>query len=1323
MAPNLDGSQTGAVVGPTASALNIEMDGDGPAAASATRTGSALSAASMNSQEAATATASVAPMMAKKRTFKKRKRPRGQWGYAANASASSSAAQAATKAAAFGSSTIVAAAAEPPAPAACAEMAGGDEEEEMRLADGEEQSAADAADTAPPATAPPDTRPTDAFGNEDASDSATCGDDAASMPNTGAEPDATSTEASKSQADPASADPHDCDGSRMIPTEEEGWSNAKVKPKATNTAASTTTTMMTDEEFARLTGLVRTARNSTDVPRGEHVPPPPKPTEESSHEPARNGDDATIREDETRKRGNGDGGGDSGGGTDGADSATAASTGIGQDGSAAKEALVLVGKKPQPTTTAEQQPPPQPRRRPRWYEESSDDDDDWEEWLRQRGRGAGGGGQSTAGGDASANSNSSANGQPNSGDEEKKEDDADGDGDADANHHRHQTKKKPRPTIRYDDVEDCIDRVIIDMLEDEEFDAIAAAMKEREEAQERAEREAREATERAEGEAREATERAEREAREAKEREERERVEREERERKEREEAEERDRLELANRLRKEREARQARLRAAAPPAGTGPGRWATGTSSAASSVSMLHAANAAYNAVPAVTKQPAAAATSSAPAARARSPSPSPNANPTNRRGRLKDEQDYEDPPIKSDPADEEDVKPRIKSDPYENDDSINANDPATSASGSTDSPAAAAASSKPVDSSSYWAAVRIKQEEHAEWRQEVEERKENDNKKMYDTIEGKAFLFVERVLEKHKELLQGDEELESEICPVARDDMTFLCEKMMKLQDEFRLDESKPTHVDIGYHYTRPEAMDRIRTDGLITHAERQASGINSHNGSAFGDGIYTGNSPFPFRNFGEAGLLVARLKGKTQRRTMMFDGGNRRQRRDAPDTVIGNKSLPLARRQPVRSRQRRYGFHNGTLNWHYGSDSEGDDDESENDEEEEDELHFYDEVVLKKSSQVLPLIRYQASLADSDDMQSGGIRSIHTFHKAMQTVVDEFFNGGKLTVVRDYSVPDQFLSSLRLRVRAPVPVAPVGGIAAATAVPPGFWNLTFGPTTAAAIATAAPTATATVPFAGAGNRLGHRTSSPIATVKYVAPYALDAPDCAYDEIDLKASGEANDDMCPICIDTFAEKGGVVAKMKKCGHAFCKECIQEALWRNNRCPTCRTILGQVRGQMPSGTMTVSKSSMKCEGYESCQGSFIITYEIQAAVQRIYMQNPGVNHSGKYETAYLPNNKEGEELLERLKYAFSRGLTFVVGTSMTTGATNVVTWATIHHKTSPTQGPHGFPDPSFFANCNNELDNAGVPDFEECKKANGTKSDDEDDDSVIEIE
>jgi len=75
-------------------------------------------------------------------------------------------------------------------------------------------------------------------------------------------------------------------------------------------------------------------------------------------------------------------------------------------------------------------------------------------------------------------------------------------------------------------------------------------------------------------------------------------------------------------------------------------------------------------------------------------------------------------------------------------------------------------------------------------------------------------------------------------------------------------------------------------------------------------------------------------------------------------------------------------------------------------------------------------------------------------------------------------------------------------------------------------------------------------------------------------------------------------------------------------------------------------------------------------------------------------------SNTDGQALLKRLKYAFLHGLTFNVGTSITTGAKNQCTWASVHHKTSPSGGvqAHGFPDPDYFNNCNAELDVLGVP-------------------------
>lgn len=60
---------------------------------------------------------------------------------------------------------------------------------------------------------------------------------------------------------------------------------------------------------------------------------------------------------------------------------------------------------------------------------------------------------------------------------------------------------------------------------------------------------------------------------------------------------------------------------------------------------------------------------------------------------------------------------------------------------------------------------------------------------------------------------------------------------------------------------------------------------------------------------------------------------------------------------------------------------------------------------------------------------------------------------------------------------------------------------------------------------------------------------------------------------------------------------------------------------------------------------------------------------------------------------------AFKRRLTFKVGTSLTTGQSNVVCWAGIHHKTSPAGGTYhfGWPDPTYFDRVKDELQNLGV--------------------------
>ena len=159
-----------------------------------------------------------------------------------------------------------------------------------------------------------------------------------------------------------------------------------------------------------------------------------------------------------------------------------------------------------------------------------------------------------------------------------------------------------------------------------------------------------------------------------------------------------------------------------------------------------------------------------------------------------------------------------------------------------------------------------------------------------------------------------------------------------------------------------------------------------------------------------------------------------------------------------------------------------------------------------------------------------------------------------------------------------------------------------------------------------------------------------------------------------------------------------FHSSCIARSFISSSNCPVCRVTVGEPQGKSPSGTMTVSIVPTPCAGH-SCD-TIMITYSIRPGVQMPYHDNPDRRHSGKSAAAYLPNCREGSDLLRRLKYAFLRGLTFTVGTSMTTGARDQCTWASVHHKTALQGGArmHGYPDPQYLANANGELDALGVP-------------------------
>ena len=68
------------------------------------------------------------------------------------------------------------------------------------------------------------------------------------------------------------------------------------------------------------------------------------------------------------------------------------------------------------------------------------------------------------------------------------------------------------------------------------------------------------------------------------------------------------------------------------------------------------------------------------------------------------------------------------------------------------------------------------------------------------------------------------------------------------------------------------------------------------------------------------------------------------------------------------------------------------------------------------------------------------------------------------------------------------------------------------------------------------------------------------------------------------------------------------------------------------------------------CPGHEKFK-TIQIDYHINGG-----RKEDGTHFSGAYRTAYLPNSKEGKDILRMLEVAFERKLTFTVGTSVTTG-------------------------------------------------------------------
>ncbi|XP_043939539.1 probable E3 ubiquitin-protein ligase DTX3 [Protopterus annectens] len=190
--------------------------------------------------------------------------------------------------------------------------------------------------------------------------------------------------------------------------------------------------------------------------------------------------------------------------------------------------------------------------------------------------------------------------------------------------------------------------------------------------------------------------------------------------------------------------------------------------------------------------------------------------------------------------------------------------------------------------------------------------------------------------------------------------------------------------------------------------------------------------------------------------------------------------------------------------------------------------------------------------------------------------------------------------------------------------------------------------------------------------------------------------ASSNSQDNICPVCLGEIEKK----MTLEKCGHSFCEECIARAWEVKKTCPLCGRFYGKVFGNQPvDGRMVIRKDcGLHLPGYEE-HGTIVIEYSFPAGIQGPEHPNPGTPYPGTLRIAFLPDSPEGNKVAGLLKKAFDQRLTFTIGTSMTTGQTNVITWNDIHHKTSGWGGPRffGYPDPTYLARVREELWAKGI--------------------------
>lgn len=92
-------------------------------------------------------------------------------------------------------------------------------------------------------------------------------------------------------------------------------------------------------------------------------------------------------------------------------------------------------------------------------------------------------------------------------------------------------------------------------------------------------------------------------------------------------------------------------------------------------------------------------------------------------------------------------------------------------------------------------------------------------------------------------------------------------------------------------------------------------------------------------------------------------------------------------------------------------------------------------------------------------------------------------------------------------------------------------------------------------------------------------------------------------NEKNCCICTNELTNP----KQLKRCGHIFCKECIEHSFQYKPACPSCGQIYGKMTGDQPPGSIKIQNDyQQKLVGFSDSTGCIILTYTFQSGPQGV---------------------------------------------------------------------------------------------------------------------